>query len=109
MVAGGSRERAHHDEDDGIGVARAVVIVEERVPGAGVLLDIVIHAEQRIRALLESAPDAMVIVDRAGTIKLVNAQTETLFGYPREELIGCPVGILVPGRFRTAHPVHRRE
>jgi PAS domain S-box-containing protein len=65
-------------------------------------------AEQRFGALLESAPDAMVIVDGAGTIKLVNAQTEALFGYPREELLGCPVEILVPGRFRGDHPVHRR-
>ncbi len=67
-----------------------------------------IDAEQRFRALLESAPDAMVIVDGAGTIKLVNAQTEALFGYPREELLGCPVEILVPGRLRGDHPVHRR-
>ncbi len=65
-------------------------------------------AERRFGALLESAPDAMVIVDGAGTIKLVNAQTEALFGYPREELLGCPVEILVPGRFRGDHPVHRR-
>ncbi len=63
-----------------------------------------IDAEQRFRALLESAPDAMVIVDGAGTIKLVNAQTEALFGYPREELLGCPVEILVPGRLRGDHP-----
>src|SRR6266581_246801 len=67
-----------------------------------------IDAEQRFRALLESAPDAMVIVDGAGTIRLVNAQTEALFGYPREELLGCPVEILVPGRLRGDHPVHRR-
>ena len=39
------RQSAHHDEDDGMGIARAVMIVEERVPGAGVLLDVVIHAE----------------------------------------------------------------
>src|SRR6266536_876218 len=67
-----------------------------------------IDAEPRFRALLESAPDAMVIVDGAGTIRLVNAQTEALFGYPREELLGCPVEILVPGRLRGAHPVRRR-
>jgi PAS domain S-box-containing protein len=65
-------------------------------------------AEQRFRALLEAAPDAMVIVDGAGTIKLANAQTEALFGYPRQELLGRPVEILVPGRFRAGHPGHRR-
>jgi len=76
--------------------------------GDGVPADRAADAEQRFGALLESAPDAMVIVDGAGTIKLVNAQTEALFGYPREQLLGCPVEILVPGRFRADHPVHRR-
>jgi PAS domain S-box-containing protein len=66
-----------------------------------------VDAEQRFRALLESAPDAMVIVDGAGTIRLVNAQTEALFGYTRGELLGRPVEMLVPGRFRADHPVHR--
>jgi PAS domain S-box-containing protein len=56
---------------------------------------------------LEAAPDAMVIVDDAGLIKLVNAQTEALFGYPREELLGHPVELLVPGRFRAHHTLHR--
>ena len=66
-------------------------------------------AHARFRALLEAAPDAMVIVDRSGRILLVNAQTETLFGYRREELIGQPVEILVPGRYRDLHPQHRRD
>lgn len=64
-------------------------------------------AEERFRGLLEAAPDAMVIVDDTGTIKLVNAQTEALFGYPREELLGHPVELLIPHRFRGHHTQHR--
>ena len=59
------------------------------------------------RALLESAPDAMVIVDAAGAIVLVNAQTERMFGWPREELLGQGVEVLVPARYRTSHVRHR--
>ncbi|MFJ3307025.1 PAS domain S-box protein [Streptomyces sp. NPDC086549] len=66
-------------------------------------------AEERFRGLLEAAPDAMVIVDDTGTIKLVNAQTEVLFGYGREELLGRPVELLVPGRFRAHHTEHRNN
>lgn len=63
--------------------------------------------ENKFRDLLESAPDAMVIVDSEGRIKLTNAQTVILFGYSREELIGQWVELLVPARFRKAHPDHR--
>ena len=65
------------------------------------------RTEDRFRALLESAPDAMVIVSSDGRIELVNAQTETLFGYARSELLGNPVEMLVPPRFRDQHPQHR--
>jgi PAS domain S-box-containing protein len=64
--------------------------------------------EFRFKALLNAAPDATVIVNNKGLIELVNRQTEKLFGYSREELIGKPVEILMPQELRTNH-LHHRE
>jgi len=63
--------------------------------------------EGKFRNLLEAAPDAIVIVNGSGRIELVNAQTEKLFGYSREEMIGQPVEMLIPPRFRGQHAGHR--
>jgi PAS domain S-box-containing protein len=66
-------------------------------------------SEERFRALVESSPDGMVLVDGSGAIQLVNAQTEFLFGYQRDELIGRPVEALLPERFHRSHIFHRAK
>jgi PAS domain S-box-containing protein len=65
-------------------------------------------AEKRFRALLESAPDAMVMVNGEGAIQMVNLETEKLFGYSRTELVGKSVDILVPPSLHGSHAEHRR-
>jgi PAS domain S-box-containing protein len=61
-------------------------------------------SEARFRQVVESAPNAMVMINGAGLIEMVNAQAEMVFGYSRGELLGQPVEMLVPERFRGHHP-----
>jgi PAS domain S-box-containing protein len=74
----------------------------------GGMQDEVIRNEDRFRNLLESAPDAIVIVDQHGRIVIVNEQAERVFGYRRDELVGASVETLVPEHLRDQHPEHRR-
>jgi PAS domain S-box-containing protein len=65
------------------------------------------RAEERFRLVVEAAPCAMVMVDRKGSIVLANSQTEKVFGYTHDELVGLSIEGLVPERFRLGHPGYR--
>lgn len=68
------------------------------------------HASgERFRALLEAAPSAILLVDEAGRISLMNAEAERMFGYAREELLGRDLERLLPGSLREMHARHRRD
>src|ERR1041384_175225 len=84
------------ETEDGTLVSSAIRDITERK-----------RAEDKFRGILEAAPDAIVIVNRDGQVVLVNSQTEQVFGYARAELVGKDVEVLVPPRFRNAHPKHR--
>ncbi len=84
---------------EGTMVLAAVVDITERKAREAALL----RSERRFRAAVESSPAAMVMVDQAGKIVMVNCQLERVFGYTRDELVGRPVEMLIPERYRAGH------
>jgi PAS domain S-box-containing protein len=84
------------ETDDGSMVLSAIVDISARK-----------RLEERFRRVVESAPNAIVMIDRDGLIVMVNTQTERVFGYSRGELLGRPVEMLVPERYCRAHPTLR--
>ncbi len=84
------------DTPDGTFVLSAIVDITERK-----------QAEERFRLAVESSPNGMIMIGADGHIVLVNAETERMFGYSRDELIGETIDVLVPSRFRRDHPHHR--
>lgn len=68
-----------------------------------------IWSERALHDVVECLPDAVVMIDSQGRMALVNRQTECLFGYPRQELLGQPLELLIPERFRRVHVSHRRR
>jgi PAS domain S-box-containing protein len=65
--------------------------------------------EARLRAVLQTAPDAIIATSGDGRIQLINSQAEVLFGYSPAELVGQPIEVLLPERLRTAHVAHRQD
>ena len=91
------RERVMEDEADR-GTASAAERLRNPRPSARLEL-----GDDIAWALVEAAPDGIVCVDEDGTILVVNGQTEVLFGYGRDELLGRLVEELLPARLRAAH------
>ena len=81
--------------------------VSERTQALTSVSEALNRSEAKFRMLLESAPDAMVVVDQHGVIVVINAQTELLFGYPSDELLGQHVELLMPARAQARHQGHR--
>ena len=101
--------------DGGIRYIRAAARITQDAEGRagqmfGVSFDITERkrANEQFRLAIDAAPTGMLLMNGTGTIVLANAQIETLFGYPRSELLGRQIEMLVPERFRVHHPDFRR-
>jgi two-component system sensor histidine kinase DevS len=90
-----------------VSVPFAVAFAAVVLRAVGVSRDDAAVRERRFRSLLESAPDAIVIVDHSGAIVMANQEVTRVFGYAPGELVGRPVDVLVPDALRAAHSGHR--
>jgi PAS domain S-box-containing protein len=101
-----SRQALVRDADgNSVAVIELNSDITERVLGEKALRD----AEQQFRGLMESAPDAMVILNEAGSIVFVNDRAEELFGHSRQEMIGHDVEMLLPSEFRERLPIQQGD
>lgn len=90
-----------------------LIIKYKKAKGKSIDLSIDVSKKKReadkFKTILESAPDAIVIVDNKGKIHLLNSNTEKLFGYTKKELTGKNVEMLMPSRYRNTHHAHRKS
>jgi PAS domain S-box-containing protein len=108
VLAGSAMLGGDHAGREKMCISFVIDLTERKEAQAAVeLLQEAREADAKFRALLDAAPDAMVIVAADGVIVLVNHQMEAVFGYSRTELIGQPIEILIPQKFREKHPSHR--
>ncbi|HTJ51556.1 MAG TPA: PAS domain S-box protein [Cyclobacteriaceae bacterium] len=98
-----------NDNEFDISLSISPTMVKDKHLFVGFIRDITEQkkAEAKFKGLLESAPDSMVISGLDGKIQMVNAQTEKIFGFKREEIVGIEVETLIPERYAQKHPNHR--
>ncbi len=104
MRAFSEKEKGPLTQADAVPFGDEVVRLEKTFEN---MLEDIQKEKIKFHRVVESAPNAILLVNQQGTITLVNAQAERLFGYAREDLLGQPIEALVPSRFRGAHPGHR--
>jgi len=91
------------------GTVRGVLVFAQDITERKRAEEALRESEERLRIIVESSPNGIVMVNEEGTIVLVNAVLATLFGYEQHELLGRSVDLLVPERLRAGHPEQRRS
>jgi len=94
---------------EAVATAARTATLQDNVTQMGALVAELGGSNERFRIVIEAAPSAIVLFDAAGRIEMVNLQAERTFGYPRDELVGQKVDILIPERHRALDPAERSE